>query len=149
MEDFRKVLQVFYSTHNPDRVNTIDLILENYKGREKELLIHLGEKYSHEKVNDAIILSGVLRTNSESITESIDSKDSDETAWFPTSTAVNVTRFFDGIKWKSSEVDDISYVSDNKNQMSNTDISNYEIREQWRKDQITVITSFIYLQTTY
>ena len=35
----------FYKQHNPDKVNTIDNILEKYAGHEVELLVNLVEKY--------------------------------------------------------------------------------------------------------
>lgn len=41
----RNFLERFYAVHNPDKLSTIDLILERYRGHEGELFLHLKEKY--------------------------------------------------------------------------------------------------------
>jgi hypothetical protein len=43
--DFRKAVKVFYSIYNPEKINTIDTILEQYGGYELQLILHLIEKY--------------------------------------------------------------------------------------------------------
>lgn len=43
--NMRDFLEKFYTVHNPEKLSTIDLILERYKGHEGELFTHLSEKY--------------------------------------------------------------------------------------------------------
>lgn len=44
--NFRKAVKTFYGTYNPEKLNTIDTILEQYEGYEIQLILHLIEKYN-------------------------------------------------------------------------------------------------------
>ena len=41
----RKLLEHFYRVYNPDRIGSIDNILDNYASHEPEMFLHLCEKY--------------------------------------------------------------------------------------------------------
>ena len=55
-ESMRAFLERFYSVTNPDKLDTIDLILERYRGHEGELFEHLKEKYD---VSEFVASSGI------------------------------------------------------------------------------------------
>eukprot|EP00662_Eupelagonemidae_sp_cell21_P056762 gene56762-biopygen95098 len=44
--EHRQRLHAFFSKHNPDKLGSIDIILEQYAGREEELFEKLDTKYS-------------------------------------------------------------------------------------------------------
>jgi hypothetical protein len=59
VDGVREVLREFYATHNPERVNNIDSIMDKYKGFEIELLTSLKEKYNivdHKAIDDLVSL---------------------------------------------------------------------------------------------
>lgn len=131
LQDFKKILEVFYTTHNPERVGTINLILESYKGRERELLIHLGEKYSHEKVQEAILASGVAQT----------SEDGDNVWFLPPLVVLDAVKFHN--QEENSTPSPVSRNESGNNRPQENFGHNYH--EMWKKDQTLVAIIMILL----
>ena len=67
--NMREFLENFYRVHNPEKLSTIDLILERYRGHEGELFEHLSEKYD---VADFFASAGI------ELTEDIDESNVDD-----------------------------------------------------------------------
>jgi hypothetical protein len=47
--DYRARVEAFYRMHNPDKLDTLDRIMETFKGREAVLLDKLEKKYAAEQ----------------------------------------------------------------------------------------------------
>ena len=64
LPNIQSILEEFYRIHNPERINTIHLIIDKYKGNEIELLKSLKEKYNinNYKPFDAILNEPVIGT---------------------------------------------------------------------------------------
>jgi hypothetical protein len=43
--DFRDFLELFYERYNPEKLDTIDMILNQFAGKESDMILVLGEKY--------------------------------------------------------------------------------------------------------
>lgn len=70
------ILTSFYSVHQPDKMNSIDVIMDKYKGSEDLLLVHLKEKYGSsfdEYVPNSInpnIIQANTKSNAQTATNS-------------------------------------------------------------------------------
>jgi hypothetical protein len=63
----RAAVECFYKKHNPEKLGTIDTILERYEGNETQLVLHLIEKYQATDIDDLQIFNGSL--NAEALLE--------------------------------------------------------------------------------
>ena len=63
----RAAVECFYKKHNPEKLGTIDTILERYEGNETQLVLHLIEKYQAIDIEDLQIFNGSL--NAEALLE--------------------------------------------------------------------------------
>ncbi len=61
------ILTSFYSVHQPDKMNSIDVIMDKYKGSEDLLLVHLKEKYgsSFDEYVPTSVTPGINQTNTK------------------------------------------------------------------------------------
>ena len=58
--NIRRAVQTFYSKYNPEKINTIDNILRQYRGYEIQLVLHLIQKYNAIEKSDLDIFLGSL-----------------------------------------------------------------------------------------
>ncbi len=66
MEDIKTIIEKIYKDYNPDKVSSIPSLLEKYKGKEKEILSKISDKYSirlqdYIKVDNLLLVTEILR----------------------------------------------------------------------------------------